>query len=43
MNTKCNRCRGQGVLARDGHATKTGKPYDVCCPNCNGRGILVNQ
>lgn len=38
MNRKCMPCKGRGVINRDGKMTKTGKPYDVVCPSCNGVG-----
>ena len=38
MNVKCDECKGRGVINRDGKMTKTGKPYDVTCPGCNGIG-----
>lgn len=37
---RCERCRGKGFIAGD-KPTRTGKPYDLVCPNCNGRGLVT--
>jgi DnaJ-class molecular chaperone len=37
-NVRCEACDGRGIQNRNGKGTKTGKPYDVVCPNCNGVG-----
>jgi DnaJ-class molecular chaperone len=37
MNVKCSNCKGRGTVEGKQH-TKSGKPYDKVCPECNGVG-----